>query len=57
MWISKKKHEQKVFEAKLKTAENMREGEQQDKIWKLERDVKKLKKQVLKLKEQVKNGY
>lgn len=57
MFISKRKHEQKIFEARLKTAENMREGEQQDKIWKLERDVNKLKKQVLKLKEQVKNGY
>lgn len=57
MFISKRKHEQKVFEARLKTMDNMREGEQQDKLWKLERDVKKLKKQILKLKEQVKNGY
>lgn len=57
MFVSKKKHEQKVFEAKLKAMDNAREAEQSDKLWELERDVKKLKKQVLKLKEQVKNGY
>ncbi|CAB4123584.1 hypothetical protein UFOVP46_50 [uncultured Caudovirales phage] len=57
MFVSKKKHEQKVFEARLKTMENMREGEQQDKIWELERSVKKLQKQVRKLKGIVKNGY
>lgn len=57
MFVSKKKHEQKVFEAKLKAMDNAREAEQSDKLWELESDVKKLKKQVLKLKEQVKNGY
>lgn len=57
MWISKRKHEQKVFEAQLKAMDKIRESEQSDKIWELEADVKNLKKQVLKLKEQVKNGY
>lgn len=57
MFISKKKHERAIWEAKVKAMDNMREGEQSDKLWELEEDVKKLKKQVRKLKGIIKNGY
>lgn len=57
MFISKKKHEKQVWEAKLKAMENAHEQEQETKIWDLERDVKKLKKKMRKLEGIVKNGY
>lgn len=57
MFISKKKHERQVWEAKLKAMENAHEQEQESKIWDLERDVKKLKKKMRKLEGIVKNGY
>ncbi|CAB4123940.1 hypothetical protein UFOVP45_67 [uncultured Caudovirales phage] len=57
MFISKKKHEQKIFEAKLKAMHDIHDSQNYDKLSELQREVSKLKKQVLKLQEQVKNGY
>jgi len=48
MWINKRKHEEKIFEAKLKAMDNMREAQQWERLEKLEREVKKLKKIVRK---------
>lgn len=57
MFISKKKHEHEVWQAKIKAMDNMREGEQSEKLWELEQDVRKLKKKIRKLENMVKNGY
>lgn len=50
MWISKKKLETQLRAERVKAFESEQEHEQWQKIYKLERQVKKLKKQV-------KNGY
>ena len=50
MFISKKKYEAQLWEAKRKSMDTMHENEQWERIEKLEKQVKKLKKQV-------KNGY
>ncbi len=57
MFISKKKHEKQVWDAKLKAFESQAQQEQEDKLWKLEAEVKKLKKKMRKLEGIVKNGY
>lgn len=50
MWISKKKLEKKLREERIKSYDDQQESEQWEKIYKLEKEVKKLKKAV-------KNGW
>jgi hypothetical protein len=57
MWISKKKHTEELYQAARKQHDLQHELEQSDKLWTLERDVKKLKKKLLKLEGMIKNGY